>query len=89
MNILMLPTLHESRLLHKKKFCSLGNFSGSGSWRMFCNGLDTMYMYKNLMCVVCTGLLSDEFPTGRLIFWKARDLNQFLKQESWRTKQKF
>ena len=53
MNILMLPTLHESRLLHKKKFCSLGNFSGSGSWRMFCNGLDTMYMYKNLMCVVC------------------------------------
>ena len=35
-------------------------------------------MCTDLLCVVCIGVLSDEFPTGRPMFWKDRDLNQVL-----------
>ena len=56
-------------------------FNGSSSRRMFCsiknNGFDTMHVVRtDLLCVVCIGLLSDEFSTvntgglGRPMFWK-------------------
>ena len=52
-------------------------FRGSSSPRMFCsNGFDTMHvMCTDLLCVVCSGLLSAEFSTvniglGRPMFWK-------------------
>ena len=62
---------------------TLCSSAGLSTRRMLCsNGFDTMHvMCTDLLCVVCIGLLSIEFSTvntglGRLIFWKARDLNR-------------
>ena len=47
--------------LAQEEICSLGDFSSSDSWRMFCNILDgfqSMYVCTDLLCIVCIGLLS-------------------------------
>ena len=100
--VFMLPTLHLSRLLHKKEIQQSGWLQQV--WQLanvvqyyINNGLGTMYVCTDSLCVVCIRLLSDEFPTvivntwlGRPTFWKARELAiDFLTQESWRSKHEF